>query len=132
MRNARIPRVSSAHTLEALACTSQLALALVAISRTHRNLEEMVKAGEFREDLYYRLNVVPVWMPPLRERPGNIAKLAQHFCSSLATGNRKTSLTPEALDLLSRERWPGNVRQLQNFIERLLVFADGPAIGISM
>jgi two-component system response regulator AtoC len=92
-----------------------------------------VKARQFREDLFYRLNVVPIWIPPLRDRPGDVAKLARHFCTALAAANNRRSvdLAPEALQRLAAHRWPGNVRQLQNLIERLIVLSDGPSITLS-
>ena len=96
------------------------------IAATHRHLEDMVDAGEFREDLFYRLNVVPIWMPPLRERREDIAALAERFCAELciANGRDAMELAPDALSALDQMEWPGNVRQLQNFIERLVVFGD--------
>jgi two-component system response regulator AtoC len=85
------------------------------IAATHRDLEARVKSGEFREDLFYRLNVIPVWLPPLRERPEEIPVLATQFCRDFANvpGLRFSS---EALQVLGRQPWPGNVRQLQNFV----------------
>jgi two-component system response regulator AtoC len=85
----------------------------------------MVSRGEFREDLFYRLNVVPAWMPPLRARQGDIDALARHFCAALgaANGRPDASLDVDALAALREQPWRGNVRQLQNFIERLVVLA---------
>jgi DNA-binding NtrC family response regulator len=100
------------------------------LAATHRNLEQMVKDGSFREDLFYRLNVVPIWLPPLRERPGDVRRLAVEFCAALAEENAKPGLAiePEALDLLESLAWPGNVRQLQNLVERLTVLSEGATI----
>jgi len=100
------------------------------IAATHRNLEQMVKDGEFREDLFYRLNVVPLWLPPLRARRTDIAELATRFCAAFARAHGKPglALSSDALDALGRERWPGNVRQLQNFVERLVVLAGAGVI----
>ncbi len=100
------------------------------VSATHRDLENMVAAGEFREDLFYRLNVLQVVMPPLRERPGDIAALADHFCATLAEQNGRPGmhLAREAVASLEHQSWPGNVRQLQNFIERLVVLSDASEI----
>jgi two-component system response regulator AtoC len=83
------------------------------------------------QDLFYRLNVVPLWLPPLRARRDDIELLARHFCRELAKQNDKAAseLTPDAIRALRSQRWPGNVRQLQNFIERLVVLSQGPAIG---
>src|SRR6185369_12373233 len=96
------------------------------VAATHRDLEDMITKGEFREDLFYRLNVVPIWLPPLRARRDDIALLARHFCGifSEAHGKSGSSFSDDALAVLVAERWPGNVRQLQNFVERLVVLAE--------
>ena len=99
---------------------------------THRNLEEMVKAGQFRADLFYRLDVVPIWLPPLRSRPGDVEQLARHFCEAIAVAAGRTGVALEAAAVrrLSEHPWPGNVRQLQNFVERLIVLSDGPSLSL--
>jgi DNA-binding NtrC family response regulator len=102
------------------------------VAATNRALQEQVKAGSFREDLYFRLNVIPITMPPLRDRSGDVELLARHFVMTLGpqNGRPKAQLTPGAMALLGGQRWPGNVRELQNFIERLVVLApDGDLIG---
>lgn len=103
------------------------------VAATHRDLDGMVKEGTFREDLFYRLNVVPLWVPPLRARKRDIGLLATYFCDEFAKSNRRagTGLRPDALDVITRHRWPGNVRQLQNFIERLVVLHGGKAITVA-
>ncbi len=103
------------------------------VAATHRDLEHMVKLGSFREDLFYRLNVVPIWLPPLRARRADVAELATRFASTFgkAHGKPGATLSADALDALGRERWPGNVRQLQNFVERLVVLSDSPIIGVA-
>jgi two-component system response regulator AtoC len=100
------------------------------VAATHRDLEAMIHAREFREDLYYRISVFPVWLPALRDRAGDLALLARHFCRRLAAENGRPPLEFEdaALDLLEAQRWPGNIRQLQNCIERLVILTDGPRI----
>ncbi len=100
------------------------------IAATHRDLENMVTAREFREDLFYRLNVVPLWLPPLRIRHGDIDRLSQHFCTLFGKehGRPKARLNDEALAALRAQRWPGNVRQLQNFVERLVVLSDDEVV----
>jgi DNA-binding NtrC family response regulator len=97
---------------------------------THRDLETMVENKDFREDLFHRMNVVQLWLPPLRARRDDIELLAVHFCARLATANGRSevALSPGALNVLRKQRWPGNVRQLENFIERLVVLADGDTI----
>jgi len=100
------------------------------VAATNRDLGAMIKAGAFREDLYYRLAVVPVTLPPLRERPGDVRALCEHFLVKLAprAGRRVLGLSPEALALLERHRWPGNVRELENALAQALVFAEGEVI----
>ncbi len=100
------------------------------IAATHRDLEAMVRAGQFREDLYYRLNVIPVWLPPLRERPGDVAELAARFAESLGAENGRPHLRLDdrALARLREHAWPGNVRELMCVIERLIVFTDGDLV----
>ncbi len=95
------------------------------IAATHRNLSERVQTAEFREDLYYRLNVVPISLPPLRARREDVPELTRHFLSTLGAqnGRPQAALHEDALALISAQPWPGNVRQLQNFVERLLVLA---------
>ena len=95
------------------------------VSATHRDLEAMIHAGTFREDLYYRLNVVPITIPPLRERPSDIPLLINHFLTKYNRQNhRKVGLGIDVSALMNRYHWPGNVRELQNCLERLVVMAD--------
>jgi len=121
----KLLRLIQEKEFERLGGTETLKADVRVVAATHRNLAEMVKSGTFREDLYYRLNVVPVSLPPLRARPDDVAVLAKHFITALGpqNGRPKASFTPDALTLLSGQQWPGNVRQLQNFIERVLVLA---------
>ncbi|MBE5105580.1 sigma 54-interacting transcriptional regulator [Bacillus thuringiensis] len=99
------------------------------IAATNKSLEKMVEAGTFREDLFYRLNVIPLQVPPLRERMEDVPVLAFHFLQQLNEKyNKSYHLTPDALNLLEFYSWPGNVRELQNMIERLVVSADDPVI----
>jgi len=97
---------------------------------TNENLEEMVRGGKFREDLYYRINVVPIQLPPLRERRGDIPLLCQHFLDVHCAANGKVTkyLTEEALAALEEHHWPGNVRELENLIQRLVVAVRGDLI----
>lgn len=102
------------------------------IAATNRDLKKMVDEGTFREDLYYRLNVVTIHLPPLRERPDDIPLLVQHFLKELAAENGKTiaGLTPEAMGALAAYAWPGNVRELRNVIERMVVMARGDTLTV--
>jgi DNA-binding NtrC family response regulator len=103
------------------------------ISATNRDLIADVKAGRFREDLFYRLHVFPITVPPLRERPTDIPALARHFLARFAAeeGKRIRLITPEALRLLTAYRWPGNIRQLENTVFRAVVLAESDEIGIN-
>jgi transcriptional regulator with PAS, ATPase and Fis domain len=96
------------------------------IAATNRHLDDAVADGAFREDLYYRLNVFDIRLPPLRERRDDILLLAAGFLREL--GGDRTELTPQAMDALCRYDWPGNVRELRNVLERALIICDGPAI----
>ncbi len=97
------------------------------LAATHRNLQEQVQAGEFREDLFFRLNVVPIHVPPLRERADDIALLARHFIDVAAQDNGVAAkrLSAEALTALCGYAWPGNIRELRNVIERMVILSDG-------
>jgi len=103
------------------------------IAATNRDLKQMVAEGKFQEDLYYRLNVIPIVLPPLRERPDDIPVLIEHFVEKhrQRTGKRIDRLEPEVLDTLRSYNWPGNVRELENTIERAVVLATGPIITAS-
>ncbi len=121
----KLLRVLQEKTVERLGSTRSQKIDVRFVAATHRNLEELVAQGSFREDLFYRLNVVPVWMPPLRTRATDIAPLAAHFCATQGASNGRphAALAPDAVAALQAEPWPGNIRQLQNFIERLVVLA---------
>ena len=97
------------------------------ISATNRRLLGLAQTGEFREDLYYRLNVFPVYLPPLRERLEDIEPLATHFIARFAAeaGKRIAGISGPALDLLKGYNWPGNIRQLENVVYRAIVLSDG-------
>jgi len=102
------------------------------VAATARDLGEAVKAGAFREDLYWRLAVVEVRLPPLRERPEDVEPLARHFLARYAALRPELPglrFTPEALEALKAHRWPGNVRELMHAVERAVVLAEAPAIG---
>jgi two-component system response regulator AtoC len=126
----KLLRLLQEKTIERLGGTRSQKIDVRFVAATHRNLEELVAQGTFREDLFYRLSVVPVWMPPLRTRPTDIAPLATHFCAvhGVANGRPQATLTPDAVAALQSHPWPGNIRQLQNFIERLVVLAPQDVI----
>jgi nitrogen regulation protein NR(I) len=102
------------------------------VAATNRDLKRATSEGSFREDLFYRLNVVPIALPPLRERSGDVRELTAFFIDKFNTRLKKSvvGMDPEAMDRLLRYRWPGNVRELENIIERAVLFADGARIGI--
>ncbi len=103
------------------------------LAATNKDLPAEIAAGRFREDLFYRLNVVPLHLPPLRERREDIPLLVQHFIDTLAEreGVPPRPVTPDALEALARLEWPGNVRELRNTVERLLILAVGPQLTLS-
>ena len=100
------------------------------ITATNRNLEAMIAEGTFREELFYRLNVLPIFLPPLRKRKDDIPALVDHFLEKFSQrlNGRETAISPEAMNFLIKYDWPGNVRELENIIERLVVMADGSMI----
>lgn len=102
------------------------------IAATNQNLEKMVLNGEFREDLYYRLNVIPLLLPSLRERKEDIPMLVEYFLNkiSLVLSKQAKGIKSDALDILMQYKWPGNVRELENMIERLVTLTEGNSIGI--
>jgi two-component system response regulator PilR (NtrC family) len=100
------------------------------ICATNDDLEDLVRKGRFREDLYYRINVVPITVPPLRDRDGDVALLADHFLRNYCAASKKPLKTvqPEVLEILEEYPWPGNVRELENLVQRLVVMVSGPNI----
>ncbi|MGZ3706251.1 MAG: sigma-54 interaction domain-containing protein, partial [Bdellovibrionota bacterium] len=100
------------------------------VAATNRNLEEMIKKGEFREDLFYRLNVLPIFLPPLRERKDDIPSLLQHFLEKFngTYGNKITGMADDAMELLTKYNWPGNIRELENVMEHAFVIESGTKI----
>jgi DNA-binding NtrC family response regulator len=125
----KLLRVLQEKTFERLGGIETVRANVRFVAATHRDLASMVKQGHFREDLYYRLSVCPVRLPPLRERAEDIAPLVEHFSSIYGQGRARVTFTPEALDLLTRHPWPGNVRQLENFVERTVLLSDTTLVG---
>ena len=133
----RILRVLTDQTFERVGGSSRVAVDVRIISSTARNLEAEIAAGRFREDLYHRLSVVPIRVPPLAERREDIAELVDFFMEQIshATGLPKRSIGDDAMAVLQSHDWPGNVRQLRNNVERLMILAGGDssaAINASM
>jgi len=123
----RLLRVLQERRFERVGGTEPVAINVRVIAATHRDLEKLIAQGKFRDDLYYRLNVIRIDLPRLRDRPEDIRLLAAHFCQKFARfGYPPVELSPEAMDLLLHCPWPGNVRQLENAIERACAMAlDG-------
>ena len=119
--------------IERVGGTRSIKIDVRVIAATNTNLREAVSRGTFREDLYYRLNVVPIVVPPLRERAQDVPLLAEHFLrrDTRDFNKRIERLSPEAVAALQTYRWPGNVRELENVIERCVVLAEGPVIQLN-
>ncbi len=100
------------------------------VATTNRNLEESIQRGEFREDLFYRLNVIPITLPPLRERKGDIKLLVEYFMSKFLN-KRKNTLTKDILEVLEKYPWPGNIRELQNAVQRAAILSQGGSLKTS-
>jgi len=118
-------RAIQERTIERLGSNAPIQVDIRLVTATSRDLEQAISEGKFREDLYYRLNVVTISLPPLRDRRQDIPALVQHF---LNRGGRQRSITPGALALLCDYHWPGNVRELENTIERALVLSKNGVI----
>ena len=126
----KLLRFLQEHEFERVGGTQTIKVDVRIIAATNKNLADEVKAGRFREDLYYRLNVVGLEMPPLRDRKSDIPELARFFLDRFAKENAKTidGITPATMDLMIAHQWPGNVRELENAIERAVVLASGTTI----
>jgi DNA-binding NtrC family response regulator len=127
---AKLLRVLQEQEFERVGGTSVVRVDVRVVATTNRDLAAEVRSGNFREDLYYRLSVVPVRVPPLRERPEDIPLLAQRFVQRVTreTGKVITGIDPEALELLRLASWPGNVRELSHAIERAVILSPGPVL----
>lgn len=127
---AKLLRVLQERELERVGSNGPIALDVRVIAATNRDLQQMVKNGAFREDLYYRINVIQIQLPPLRERMGDVPLLVEAFLHQLngQLGKNIKACTPEVLDCLSSYAWPGNVRELKNILERAMNLCDGELI----
>ncbi|HQY87110.1 MAG TPA: sigma-54 dependent transcriptional regulator [Tepidisphaeraceae bacterium] len=127
---AKLLRVLQENSFERVgsSVTQQVDVRIIATS--NRDLEQSVREGRFREDLFYRLNVVPIEMPPLKDRREDVAELVRHFLSIIAKRERSAfkHIEPEAIQLLEKYHWPGNVRELQNLIERAVILEGDPGV----
>ncbi len=128
---AKLLRTLQERTFRRVGGERELSIDIRIISSTNRDLDIEIEQGRFRRDLLYRLNVVGIFMPPLRDRAGDVALLAQHFLQEFGRAARKTTLmmSPDALRLLECYPWPGNIRELRNAIERAVVLCDDKSVG---
>ncbi len=127
---AKLLRVIQEREFMQVGSQKRIKLDIRIIASSNRDLNEAIKAGTFREDLYYRLSVIPIHLPPLRERTGDIALLVDHFLRKYSQkGHREvTGISSQAMKLLSDYGWPGNVRELEHTIERIVILEDGAII----
>jgi two-component system, NtrC family, nitrogen regulation response regulator NtrX len=127
---AKVLRVLQEQVMERVGGTQRIKVDVRVLAATNKDLPAEIKAGRFREDLYFRLNVIPIFVPPLRDRQQDIPLLAEHFIAVLAAedGKRPKRLASEAAARLQQHAWPGNVRELRNIIERMLIFVQGDTI----
>ncbi len=127
---AKILRILQEHKFERVGGVDQIDVDVRVIAATNKSLEKEIQDGKFREDLYYRLNVIPFHVPPLRERQGDIPQLARAFAAEFcaASGVPEKAFLPRTLALLQSYAWPGNVRELRNLVERLVLMTPGPRI----
>ena len=130
----KLLRVLQEREFERVGDTQTIQVDTRVIAASNCDLLAQMDAGRFREDLYYRLNVVPIQMPPLRQRPEDIGDLIRHFLSVYSKANDRTvgNVQPEAMAVLEQYQWPGNVRELQNYVERAVVMADGRELTIDL
>jgi two-component system nitrogen regulation response regulator NtrX len=129
---AKVLRVLQEGEVERIGSQKTLQVDVRVIAATNKKLEDLIEKGDFREDLYFRLSVVPVRVPALRERTEDIPALVQHFARAFALENnfRPRPFAPEAIEAMKRQPWRGNIRELKNAVERVLIMSEGEAIGV--
>jgi Nif-specific regulatory protein len=126
---AKLLRVLQEHTFERLGGTKSIKVDFRLISATHKNLKELISQGKFREDLYFRINVVNIYIPPLRERKEDIVVLIEHFLNQLNQKYQKSvKISKEVLKIFLEYPWPGNVRELENTLESMVILSDDELI----
>jgi two-component system, NtrC family, nitrogen regulation response regulator NtrX len=130
---AKVLRVLQEGEVERLGSARTIKVDVRVIAATNKNLEEEIEKGRFREDLYFRLAVIPIHVPPLRERPDDIPSLVRHYMDYFSRENnvRPKRITQAALDLLQKARWKGNIRELRNTVERLIIMSGGDTIDVA-
>ena len=129
----KLLRVLQERSFERVGGTKTINVDVRVVAATNQDLEEAVRQKRFREDLYYRLNVIPVTIPPLRDRKSDIPELVNHFLAKLSRGKQKaaTGCSPDAMARLLEYHWPGNIRELENMVERLAVMSHSETIEAS-
>jgi DNA-binding NtrC family response regulator len=125
-------RVLQDRSFERIGGVKSIKVDIRVIAATNQDLETLVRQGNFREDLYYRLNVIPIRVPPLRDRVSDIPLLVAHFLKEFSTKKKKPAkrLSPQSMDLLIRYPWPGNIRELENLVERLVILTEGDIVEV--
>jgi two-component system, NtrC family, nitrogen regulation response regulator NtrX len=130
---AKVLRVLQEGEVERLGSARTIKVDVRVIAATNKNLEEEIEKGRFREDLYFRLAVIPIYVPPLRERPDDVPALVRHYMEYFSRENnvRPKRVTPQAIEALQRLRWKGNIRELRNTVERLIIMTSGDTIDLA-
>jgi two-component system nitrogen regulation response regulator NtrX len=130
---AKVLRVLQEGEVERLGSAKTATVDVRVIAATNKNLEEEIEKGNFREDLYFRLAVIPIYVPPLRERPEDVPMLIKHYLETLSRENnqRPKRITPAAIDTMKRYRWRGNIRELRNTVERIIIMSAGDVIDVA-
>jgi len=124
----KLLRVLQERRFERLGATRSIEVDVRVVAATNQDLQQLIADGQFREDLFYRLNVVPITLPPLRQRKGDVPRLVAHFLDKFQAG--ETTISPDAMNLLVEYAWPGNIRELENTVERMIILSQGPEIGV--
>jgi two-component system, NtrC family, nitrogen regulation response regulator NtrX len=130
---AKVLRALQEQVIQPVGSTAMVRVDVRVVAATNKDLQEEIRAGRFREDLFFRLNVVPIFVPPLRDRADDVPRLAEHFMATLAAeyGRRLKRFAPDAMARLQGHAWPGNVRELHNVVERLLIMVHDDTIAVS-
>ena len=130
---AKVLRALQEQVVQPVGGTATVKVDVRVVAATNKDLQDEIRAGRFREDLFFRLNVVPIFVPPLRDRADDVPRLAEHFMATLAGeyGRRIKRFAPEAMARLQQHSWPGNVRELHNVVERLLIMVAGDVITLN-
>jgi two-component system nitrogen regulation response regulator NtrX len=129
---AKVLRALEEQRFEPVGSAAPVSVDVRIIAATNKNLDEEMEKGNFRQDLFYRLNVIPFYVPPLRERVEDVPVLTEHFIQEFSQlyGRKAKELSPEALEVLKQYRWPGNVRELKNLVERMVIMTPGSRLEV--